>query len=122
MPADNPPFADASFPWDHQPPSPQPQPQPDRAARQLRAARRLPVRITLLLLAVHAVIVLLAAPARAVLAQPLAGPFNVGLGLLLAQLCMTAGVAVWYGRYARAAIDPLTEDRESSLPHPEGQR
>ena len=114
--SDDPPFADVPFPERHQPRSPQAGP------RQLRASRRKPVRICLVVLAVHVLIAILGSHAEALLALPLAGPFNVGLGLLMAQLCMTAGVAVWYGRYARAAIDPVTEDHEFSLSHPENHR
>ncbi|MGP3927810.1 DUF485 domain-containing protein [Streptomyces sp. 8N616] len=96
--------------------------QSELAVRQLRTARRLPVRVTLTVLAVDMVIAVLATQADGLLGLPVAGPFNVGLVLLLVQLGITAGAAVWYGRYARAAVDPLTERLGSSLPHPESHR
>ncbi|MFK4222515.1 DUF485 domain-containing protein [Streptomyces sp. NPDC019890] len=95
---------------------------PDPAVRQLRAARRLPVRVTVTVLGVHLAIAVLARQAGDLLALPIAGPFNVGFGLLLVQLAVTAGAAVWYGPYAQATIDPLTEHVPSCLAHPESDR
>ncbi|MGI5399208.1 DUF485 domain-containing protein [Streptomyces sp. CA-135486] len=95
---------------------------PDPAVQRLRAARRLPVRVTVTVLGVHMGIAVLARQAGDLLAQPIAGPFNVGFGLLLVQLAVTAGAAVWYRPYAEAAIDPLTEYVPSCLAHPESDR
>nr|WP_260859613.1 DUF485 domain-containing protein [Streptomyces cupreus] len=95
---------------------------PDSAVQRLCAARRLPVRVTVAVLGVHMAIAVLARQAGDLLALPIAGPFNVGFGLLLVQLAVTAGAAVWYGPYAQATIDPLTEHVPSSLAHPESDR
>ncbi|WP_367323307.1 DUF485 domain-containing protein [Streptomyces sp. HUAS ZL42] len=95
---------------------------PNPAVQQLRAARRLPVRVTVTVLGVHLTVAGLARQAGDLLAVPIAGPFNVGLGLLLVQLAVTAGAAVWYGPYARTAIDPLTEHVASCLAHPGSDR
>ncbi|MEU4497339.1 DUF485 domain-containing protein [Streptomyces sp. NPDC023998] len=95
---------------------------PDPAVQRLRAARRLPVRVTVTVLGVHMAIAVLARQAGDLLALPIAGPFNVGFGLLLVQLAVTAGAAVWYGPYAQATIDPLTEHVPSCLAHPESDR
>lgn len=95
---------------------------PARALRRLRAARRRPVRVAIALLALYLVNAALANAAPALMAVSLAGPVNIGLALVLAQLSLTSGAVVWYGRYAAAHLDPLAERLGTSFDHQPPER
>ena len=92
------------------------------ALRELRSARRRPAQIAALVVAAQMVGVILANEAPGVMAVTWAGPLNIGLTLVLAQVALTGWAVLWYSRYAGRSLEPLVKRHRASLPHLESHR
>ncbi|MFE7274214.1 DUF485 domain-containing protein [Streptomyces sp. NPDC057623] len=97
-------------------PSPTPAPTPGRTVtlRELRAARRRPALVTVAVVGAQMAGVVLANEAPGLMAVSWAGPLNVGLTLVLAQLVITGSAVLWYTRHARNSPKPVTAQHGSS--------
>jgi uncharacterized membrane protein (DUF485 family) len=77
---------------------------------RLRARlRRFVFPVSALFLGWYLVYVLLAAYARSFMSIQLFGEINIGMLLGFLQFVSTGAITVWYVRFARAYIDPVTE-------------
>ncbi|MFI2040464.1 DUF485 domain-containing protein [Streptomyces bottropensis] len=92
------------------------------ALRELRAARRRPAQVATAVVAAQMAGVILANEAPGVMAIAWAGPLNVGLSLVLAQVAFTGWAVLWYARYARSSLEPLVKRHHASFPHLESHR
>ncbi|WP_050800015.1 DUF485 domain-containing protein [Streptomyces himastatinicus] len=93
-----------------------------RALRDLRAVRRRPAQIAAAVVGAQMAGVILANEAPGVMAITWAGPLNIGLTLVLAQLAFTGWAVLWYVRYARRCVEPVVERHSASFPHLESHR
>ncbi|MGI5193771.1 DUF485 domain-containing protein [Streptomyces sp. CA-288835] len=87
------------------------------ALRELRAARRRPALIAATVLAAHMTGVVLANEAPDLMAIDWAGPLNIGLTLVLAQVTFTGWAVLWYVRYAKSSLEPLVKRHSAAIPH-----
>ncbi|WP_371582498.1 DUF485 domain-containing protein [Streptomyces sp. NBC_01314] len=92
------------------------------ALRELRAARRRPARVAAAVVAAQMAGVILANEAPGVMAIAWAGPLNVGLTLVLAQVAFTGWAVLWYARYAKSHLEPLVKRHRTLFPHLESHR
>jgi hypothetical protein len=92
------------------------------ALRELRAARRRPAYVATAVVAAQMAGVILANEAPGMMATAWAGPLNVGLSLVLAQVAFTGWAVLWYARYARSSLEPLVKRHHASFPHLESHR
>ncbi|MBD9726544.1 DUF485 domain-containing protein [Streptomyces caniscabiei] len=98
-----------------------PGPRQTIALRELRAARRRPAQVAAAVVVAQMSGVVLANEAPGVMAVAWAGPVNVGLGLVLAQVAFTGWAVLWYVRYARRRLEPLVQRHRASFPHLESR-
>lgn len=98
-----------------------PGPRQTIALRELRAARRRPAQVAAAVVVAQMSGVVLANEAPGVMAVAWAGPVNVGLGLVLAQVAFTGWAVLWYARYARRRLEPLVQHHRASFPHLESR-
>ncbi|MFC9682287.1 DUF485 domain-containing protein [Streptomyces sp. NPDC056948] len=89
---------------------------------ELRAARRRPAQVAAAVLGAQMAGVVLANEAPGLLAVSWAGPLNVGLTLVLAQVVITGVSVLWYVRYARNSLDPMAERHSSPFTRLESHR
>ncbi|MBE1602525.1 DUF485 domain-containing protein [Streptomyces stelliscabiei] len=106
----------------HAAPPSYPGPRQTTALRELRAARRRPARVAAAVVIAQMAGVVLANEAPGVMATAWAGPLNIGLTLVLAQVVCTGWAVLWYARYARRRLEPLVERHRASFPHLESPR
>lgn len=99
-----------------------PGPRRTTALRELRAARRRPAWVAAVVVAAQMAGVILANEAPSVMAIAWAGPLNIGLTLVLAQVAFTGWAVLWYTRYAGMALEPLVKRHRASFPHLESHR
>ncbi|MDX3638332.1 DUF485 domain-containing protein [Streptomyces sp. MB09-02B] len=92
------------------------------ALRELRTARRRPARVAAAVVVAQMSGVVLANEAPGVMAIAWAGPLNIGLGLVLAQVVLTGWAILWYARYAGRRLEPLVKRHHASFPHLESHR
>jgi hypothetical protein len=93
-----------------------------RALRDLRAVRRRPAQIAAAVVGAQMAGVILANETPGVMAITWAGPLNIGLTLVLAQLAFTGWAVLWYVRYARRCVEPVVKRHSASFPHLESRR
>ncbi|MFE7767031.1 DUF485 domain-containing protein [Streptomyces sp. NPDC057438] len=92
------------------------------ALRELRAARRRPARVAAAVVVAQMSGVVLANEAPGVMAIDWAGPLNIGLTLVLAQVVFTGWAVLWYARYAGRRLEPLVKRHRASFPYLESHR
>ena len=92
------------------------------ALRELRAARRRPAQVAAVVVLAQMSGVVLANEAPGVMAIAWAGPLNLGLALVLAQVVLTGWAVLWYARYAGRRLEPLVKRHRASFPHRESHR
>jgi hypothetical protein len=114
----------AAWPGTGAEPSLDPGPGPGRAdaLRELRTARRRPARIAAAVVGAQMAGVVLANEAPGFMATAWAGPLNVGLTLVVAQVVFTGWGVLWYVRHAGTSVEPLVRRHSASLPHLESRR
>ncbi|MFE7840215.1 hypothetical protein ACFU53_30425 [Streptomyces sp. NPDC057474] len=103
-------------------PESHPDPRQTTALRELRAARRRPAQVAAAVVAAQMAGVILANEAPGVMAVAWAGPLNIGLTLVLAQVGFTGWAVLWYARYAGRFLEPLVKRHSASFPHLESHR
>ncbi|GAA3777025.1 DUF485 domain-containing protein [Streptomyces phyllanthi] len=99
-----------------------PGPRQTTALHELRAARRRPAQVAAAVVAAQMAGVVLANEAPGVMAATWAGPLNIGLTLVLAQVTFTGWAVLWYVRYAGRSLEPLVRRHSASFPHLESHR
>lgn len=91
--------------------------------RQLRRAhRRAAFTVAAVLVGMCVLNAVMANAVPGLLAVPVIGPLTVGLSLLGLQSGATAWAAWWFGRYAKASLDPLARSLRSSAEASAGGR
>lgn len=99
-----------------------PGPRQTTALSELRAARRRPAQVAAAVVAAQMAGVVLVNEAPSVMAIAWAGPLNIGLTLVLAQVVFTGWAVLWYARYAGSRLEPLVKRHRASFPHLESHR
>lgn len=116
------PHTPSPSPSHHAAPQSYPGPRQTTALRELRAARRRPAQVATAVVVARMSGVVLANEAPGVMAIAWAGPLNIGLALVLAQVVFTGWAVLWYARYAGRRLEPLVKRHRASFPHLESHR